>query len=56
MANSALLKKYKFQTESYAAYCIMPNKCTLCKGNGLEIHTLETELILSDFRAKLYHY
>ncbi len=37
-------------------YQIIPNKCTLCKGNGLEIHNVETALILSVFKAKLYHY
>ncbi len=30
-------------------YRIIPNKRTLCEGNGLEMHNLETELILPVF-------
>ncbi len=37
-------------------YRIIPDRGALRQGNGLEIHNLETELILPVFKAKLYHY
>ncbi len=37
-------------------YRIVPNRSAVCQSNGLEIHNLETELILSVFKSKLYHY
>ena len=33
-----------------------PNRGALRQGNGLQIHNLETGLILPVFKAKLYHY
>ena len=37
-------------------YRIIPNRGAVHQGNGLEIHNLETELILPVFKSKLYHY
>ena len=37
-------------------YRIVPNRGAMRQNNGLEIHNLETELILPVFKAKLYHY
>ncbi len=37
-------------------YRIIPNRGAARQGNGLEIHNLETELILPVFKSKLYHY
>ena len=51
-----ILKIEMISQISFDKYCIIPNKHTLCEGNGLEIHDLETELILPVFKAKLYHY
>ena len=45
-----LFKKYKI------TYRIIPNRGAVRQGNGVEIHNLETELMLSVFKSKLYHY
>ena len=33
-----------------AIYHIIPNKCTLCEGNGLEIHNLSSMIITMSSR------
>ncbi len=37
-------------------YHIIPNRGAVRQSNGLEIHNLETGLILPVFKSKLYHY
>ena len=37
-------------------YRIVPNRGAVRQDNGLEIHSLEIELILPVFKATLYHY
>ena len=56
MGNDASIFEQQLLHVELSAYRIIPNKRTLCEGNGLEIHNLETELILPVFKAKLYHY
>ncbi len=40
----------------YGAYRIVPNRGAVRQSNGLEIHNLESQLILPVFKSKLYHY
>ncbi len=47
---------YNHHCKTKNIYRIIPNRGAVRQGNGLEIHNLETELILPVFKSKLYHY